>query len=161
MFLYVHHNSDDFQVNFPCFNCRQRFVDLLYQLRNGFADLDGNDEPDEFQFEYEYDDQGKRHVLGKGTYGNVYGARDLITQVSIAVKEIPQNDSGMMPSLEESTSDSAGPNPDPALQQWLISRNLDSDVIAKVRLTSILKTVYNSEEKILLYINFIYLYALE
>ena len=49
MFLYVHHNSDDFQMYFPSFNCRQRFVDLLHQLRNGFADLDGNDEPDEFQ----------------------------------------------------------------------------------------------------------------
>ncbi|XP_065574555.1 mitogen-activated protein kinase kinase kinase 15-like [Artemia franciscana] len=36
-----------------------------------------------------------------------------------------------MPSLEESTSDSAGQNPDPALQQWLISLNLDSGVIAK------------------------------
>ncbi|KAK2715706.1 hypothetical protein QYM36_010322 [Artemia franciscana] len=101
MFLYVHHNSDDFQMYFPSFNCRQRFVDLLHQLRNGFADLDGNDEPDEFQFEYEYDDQGKRHILGKGTYGTVYGARDLNTQVSIAVKEIPEKDSGEVQPLHD------------------------------------------------------------
>ena len=67
-----------------------------------------------------------------------------------------------MPSLEESTSDSAGQNPDPALQQWLISLNLDSGVIAKVRLTSILLTVCNSEGKILLCINFfLFKYALE
>lgn len=46
-----------------------------------------------FQYEYDYNENGDRVVLGRGTYGVVYAGRDLSNQVRIAIKEIPERDS--------------------------------------------------------------------
>ncbi|KAG6450678.1 hypothetical protein O3G_MSEX006720 [Manduca sexta] len=93
LFLYVSENSDDFQIFLPSLNCRQRLHDLLGELtadHEKVTDLDTSVMQDQLKFEYELDDNNKRVVLGKGTYGVVYAARDLNTQVRIAVKEIPE-----------------------------------------------------------------------
>lgn len=90
-FLYVHHNSDDFQIFFPSVQCRTRFYDLVLEMtvdQKVFVDL--SIDTNQIEYEYDLDDQNRRIVLGKGTYGTVYAARDLNTQVRIAIKEIPE-----------------------------------------------------------------------
>ena len=44
------------------------------------------------QYEYEVDSNGDRVVLGKGSFGAVYSAIDLVTKRKMAVKEL--NDTG-------------------------------------------------------------------
>uniref|UniRef100_A0A1L8DKG4 mitogen-activated protein kinase kinase kinase n=1 Tax=Nyssomyia neivai TaxID=330878 RepID=A0A1L8DKG4_9DIPT len=101
-YLYVHHNSDDFQIYFPSVPSRQRFYDMILEMtadQEVFVDL--SLDTDQIKYEYDLDDQNKRILLGKGTYGVVYAARDLNTQVRIAIKEVPEKFSHDVQPLHE------------------------------------------------------------
>ncbi|KAL4232637.1 hypothetical protein ACF0H5_007326 [Mactra antiquata] len=92
VFLYVVDNSDDFHIFFSSEMQRQLFYDDMCQLikehQQGFeAELE---EMDNIEYEYEMDEKGNRVILGRGSYGVVYAARDKRTQVRVAVKEVPE-----------------------------------------------------------------------
>uniref|UniRef100_A0A667ZHL3 mitogen-activated protein kinase kinase kinase n=1 Tax=Myripristis murdjan TaxID=586833 RepID=A0A667ZHL3_9TELE len=86
-FLYVHYNSDDFQLCFPTELHCKGFCELVNSLLQ--------------QYIYETNENGDKVVLGKGTYGVVYAGRDLSNQVRIAIKEIPERDSTYSQPLHE------------------------------------------------------------
>ncbi|KHN79208.1 Mitogen-activated protein kinase kinase kinase 15 [Toxocara canis] len=85
MFLYVHENSDDFNLVFPsAAHCNKVMASLIEMT----SELDGNagrvlhdcESENRLEFEYELNNNGDRVVLGRGTYGVVYSGRDLTTQ---------------------------------------------------------------------------------
>ncbi|XP_028967642.1 mitogen-activated protein kinase kinase kinase 15 [Galendromus occidentalis] len=94
--LYVHENSDDFQMFFPSSAARGRFYQVVQGMinenqQNEDAMCLAFDYDAQFQcidFEYELDENRQKKVLGKGTYGVVYAATDTKTMTQIAVKEI-------------------------------------------------------------------------
>ncbi|XP_042279025.1 mitogen-activated protein kinase kinase kinase 5 [Thunnus maccoyii] len=103
-FLYVHYNSDDFQLCFPselhCHGFCELVNSLLQQAEAPAQDLDHLTEGI-LEYIYETNENGDKVILGKGTYGVVYAGRDLSNQVRIAIKEIPEKDSTYSQPLHE------------------------------------------------------------
>ncbi|XP_066475295.1 mitogen-activated protein kinase kinase kinase 15 isoform X3 [Tiliqua scincoides] len=117
-FLYVHDNSDDFQIYFSTESQCSRFCGLVKEILTDAVgstlELEGEIDGDTLEYEYDYDENGDRVVLGKGTYGIVYAGRDLSNQVRIAIKEIPERDSRYSQPLHEEI----------ALHKYLKHRNI-------------------------------------
>uniref|UniRef100_A0A2K5PLG5 mitogen-activated protein kinase kinase kinase n=1 Tax=Cebus imitator TaxID=2715852 RepID=A0A2K5PLG5_CEBIM len=117
-FLYVHDNSDDFQIYFSTEEQCSRFFSLVKAMITNTAgntvELEGETDGDTLEYEYDHDANGERVVLGKGTYGIVYAGRDLSNQVRIAIKEVPEKDSRYSQPLHEEI----------ALHKYLKHRNI-------------------------------------
>uniref|UniRef100_A0A8C6UUK2 Mitogen-activated protein kinase kinase kinase 15 n=1 Tax=Neogobius melanostomus TaxID=47308 RepID=A0A8C6UUK2_9GOBI len=96
-FLYVHDNSDDFQIYFSTEEQCGRFCTMVKEMisdgTGNSVELEGELDGDTLEYEYDTNENGDRVVLGRGTYGVVYAGRDLSNQVRIAIKEIPERDS--------------------------------------------------------------------
>ncbi|KAI4801618.1 hypothetical protein KUCAC02_019501, partial [Chaenocephalus aceratus] len=102
-FLYVLHNSEDFQIYFCTEMHCKRFCDLVNSITEEAwkGPEEGDCDTDALEYDYEYDEHGERVVLGKGTFGVVYAGRDLSNQVRLAIKEIPERDSRYSQPLHE------------------------------------------------------------
>ncbi|XP_074043772.1 mitogen-activated protein kinase kinase kinase 5 isoform X2 [Macrotis lagotis] len=102
-FLYVLHNSDDFQIYFCTELHCKKFFEMVNTIteEKGKSTEEGECDSDSLEYDYEYDENGDRVILGKGTYGIVYAGRDLSNQVRIAIKEIPERDSRYSQPLHE------------------------------------------------------------
>ncbi|CAI2331442.1 unnamed protein product [Caenorhabditis sp. 36 PRJEB53466] len=107
LFLYVHENSDDFNLLFPTkAHCKKAFDDMKSMADVADGNYQGkvlsNSDNEKIRFEYELSNSNDRVVLGKGTYGTVYSARDMDTQRQIVVKEIEvKYDEEVQPLMEE------------------------------------------------------------
>ncbi|XP_066555150.1 mitogen-activated protein kinase kinase kinase 15 isoform X1 [Amia ocellicauda] len=117
-FLYVHDNSDDFQIYFSTEDQCGRFCSMVKEVisdgSGNAVELEGEADGDTLEYEYDYNENGDRVVLGRGTYGVVYAGRDLSNQVRIAIKEIPERDSRYSQPLHEEI----------ALHKYLKHRNI-------------------------------------
>uniref|UniRef100_A0A672ZQV7 mitogen-activated protein kinase kinase kinase n=1 Tax=Sphaeramia orbicularis TaxID=375764 RepID=A0A672ZQV7_9TELE len=92
-FLYVHYNSDDFQLSTSRLAQIQQDLLCLFCASVSVNDLTID--------QLTTNENGDKVVLGKGTYGVVYAGRDLSNQVRIAIKEIPEKDSTYSQPLHE------------------------------------------------------------
>uniref|UniRef100_A0A3Q3JJI1 mitogen-activated protein kinase kinase kinase n=1 Tax=Monopterus albus TaxID=43700 RepID=A0A3Q3JJI1_MONAL len=117
-FLYVHDNSDDFQIYFSTEEQCGRFCSMVREMisdgTGNAVELEGEADADTLEYEYDTNETGDRVVLGRGTYGVVYAGRDLSNQVRIAIKEIPERDSRYSQPLHEEI----------ALHKYLKHRNI-------------------------------------
>ncbi|XP_029785481.1 mitogen-activated protein kinase kinase kinase 15, partial [Suricata suricatta] len=117
-FLYVHDNSDDFQIYFSTEEQCSRFCSLVKEMisntMGSTVELEGESDGDTLEYEYDHNANGDRVVLGKGSYGTVYAGRDLSNHVRIAIKEIPERDSRDLQLLQDEI----------ALHKYLKHRNI-------------------------------------
>ncbi|XP_047423876.1 mitogen-activated protein kinase kinase kinase 15 isoform X1 [Mugil cephalus] len=117
-FLYVHDNSDDFQIYFSteeqCGRFCSKVKEMISDGTGNAVELEGEGDGDTLEYEYDTNETGDRVVLGRGTYGVVYAGRDLSNQVRIAIKEIPERDSRYSQPLHEEI----------ALHKYLKHRNI-------------------------------------
>ncbi|XP_012940311.1 mitogen-activated protein kinase kinase kinase 5 [Aplysia californica] len=92
IFLYVQDISDDdYHIFFSSESQAQRFYSMMSELATSPDILiDEDDIDDVVDYAYDFDEKGNRILLGRGTYGAVYAARDKKTQVKVAVKEVPE-----------------------------------------------------------------------
>lgn len=103
VFLYVHDNSDDFKIYFPSEAIRARFRLLILSITDRSIDISTNlkDTDRKINFVYELDKDNSRIILGQGSKGIVYAARDVDTQMQIAIKEVPVKNIGEVQPLQE------------------------------------------------------------
>ncbi|KAL1006534.1 hypothetical protein UPYG_G00073530 [Umbra pygmaea] len=117
-FLYVHDNSDDFQIYFSTEDQCGRFCSMVKEMisdgTGNAVELEGEGDGDTLEYEYDINEKADRVVLGRGTYGVVYAGRDMSNQVRIAIKEIPERDSRYSQPLHEEI----------ALHKYLKHRNI-------------------------------------
>ncbi|XP_061569010.1 mitogen-activated protein kinase kinase kinase 15 isoform X2 [Cololabis saira] len=117
-FLYVHDNSDDFQIYFSTEEQCARFCSMVKEMisdgTGNSVELEGEGDGDTLEYEYDTNETEDKVVLGRGTYGVVYAGRDLSNQVRIAIKEIPERDSRYSQPLHEEI----------ALHKYLKHRNI-------------------------------------
>ncbi|KAJ8010749.1 hypothetical protein DPEC_G00078390 [Dallia pectoralis] len=117
-FLYVHDNSDDFQIYFSTEDQCGRFCFMVKEMisdgTGNAVELEGDADGDTLEYEYDINEKADRVVLGRGTYGVVYAGRDMSNQVRIAIKEIPERDSRYSQPLHEEI----------ALHKYLKHRNI-------------------------------------
>ncbi|BFZ09195.1 hypothetical protein BsWGS_12234 [Bradybaena similaris] len=91
IFLYVQDISDDdYHIFFSSDLQAQRFYSMMGELAISPDCLIEDDIDDIVDYVYDLDDKGNRILLGRGTFGAVYAARDKKTQVKVAVKEVPE-----------------------------------------------------------------------
>ncbi|XP_025097235.1 mitogen-activated protein kinase kinase kinase 5-like isoform X7 [Pomacea canaliculata] len=92
IFLYIQDIADDdFHIFFSCESQAQRFYSSMSELcTSPDCIVDEDSIEDVVEYVYDEDDKGNRILLGRGTYGTVYAARDKKTQVKIAIKEVPE-----------------------------------------------------------------------
>ncbi|XP_056015216.1 mitogen-activated protein kinase kinase kinase 15-like isoform X3 [Ostrea edulis] len=105
VFLYVQENSDDFHIFFSSELQRREFYNIVSNMIKDQVDSqvfsESLDEYDTIEYQYELDEKNQRVVLGRGSFGVVYAARDTKTQVRIAVKEIPEKNTQDVQPLHE------------------------------------------------------------
>lgn len=105
VFLYVHDNSEDFKIFFPSEQIRARFKSLVLSITGDrcidISSTTFNETDRKINYVFELNKDNQRKILGRGSKGIVYAARDVDTQTEIAIKEVPVTNPAEVQPLQE------------------------------------------------------------